>query len=389
MNILIVGYTYIKDSQRATFGFSPSPQNLFFLLPKIWKARFGKVIYHGPKEKNIFLTKTYFYHSRYPFIGGLLKGWMPNLPFILWRLRRKHNIKLVYSCSEPVLLTTLYLAFWTKLIGIKFVSYSWENIPYEKKYASGLKKFILRLTLFFSDGLICGTRECKDIHRPYMKDKPIEVFPMNGLDPGYFKRQDGPKVFKGIDLNDKIVFSFAGAVDKRKGVHIILEAFPKVLKELPLAHLVIVGSGDNDAIIQKEIEESGIFKHVTRIPWIDHSEVIKLFSISDVFLYPSVPYDDWEEQFGYAMAEASLTGLPVISTLSGSIEDIVLDGKTGILVPPNDPEALAQAMIRLGKDKEFRLRLGQAGREYTTSKLSHKVIAGKFHDFFESIINEK
>jgi len=389
MNILVVGYTYIKDSQRATFSFYPRPENVFFLLPEIWKARYGKVIYHGPKEKNTFLTKTYFYHSRYPFIGGLLKGWMPNFPFILWRLKRKHNIKLVYSCSEPILLTTLYLAFWTKLIGIKFLSYSWENIPYEKKYASGLKKFILRLTLFFSDGLICGTWKCKDIHRPYMKNKPIAVFPMNGLDPDFFKRQSGPKFFRGMNLDDKTVFSFAGAVDRRKGVHVIIDAFPKVLKELPSAHLIIVGSGDNDAVIQEKIEKLNLSGQITRIPWIEHSEVIKLFSISDIFLYPSIPYQGWEEQFGYAMAEASLTGLPIISTLSGSIKDVVKDGKTGILVSPNDPEALAQAMIRLGKDKEFRLSLGQAGREYMTSKLSHKVIAGKFHDFFESIINEK
>ncbi len=403
-NILVVGYTYIKDSHRATFSFypirgketlralaasngaGPQPENVFFLLPDIWKARFGKVIYRGPKAKNIFLTKTYFSHSLYPLIGGLLKGWMPNFPFVLLRIKRAHKIKLIYSCSEPILLTTLYNAFWSRMFGIKFVPYSWENLPYEAKRAAWFKKLILRLTLFFSDGLICGTKKSRLIHQLYIKNKPITVFPMNGLDPDFFKRQSGPKTFQGMNLEGKTIFSFAGAIDRRKGVHVIIDAFPLVLKELPSAHLIIVGSGDNDAVIQEKIEKYNLVGQITRIPWIEHSEVIKLFSISDVFLYPSVPYHGWEEQFGYAMAEASLTGLPIISTLSGSIEDVVKDGETGLLVLPNDFKALAKAMIRLGQDKELRIRLGQAGRDYTVSNLSHKVIAEKFHDFFESLI---
>lgn len=386
MNILVVGYTYISDSGRATFNFYPQPENVFFLLPDIWKARFGKVIYHGPKADNIFLTKTYFTHSLYPIIGGLLKGWMPNFPFVLWRLKRRHNIKLVYSCSEPNLLTTLYNGFWSKVFGIKYVPYAWENLPYEKKYAAGFKKLILRLTLFFSDGLICGTRKAKKIYEPYVGRKPIAVFPMNGLDPNFFKRQSGPKVFGDMNFDGKVIFSFVGAIDKRKGVHLIIEAFPEVLKKVPSAHLIIVGSGNNDAIIDEQIKKFNISGQVTRVPWIDHNEVIKLLSISDVFLYPSIPYEGWEEQFGYAMAEASLMGLPVISTQSGSIEDVIQDEKTGILVPPNNAEALGEAMISLGKNKELRVRLGDAGREYTDTNLSREVIAKKFYDFFKSLI---
>lgn len=385
-NILVVGYTYINDSQRATFDFYPRPENVFFLLPKIWKARFGKVIYHGPKAKNIFLTRAYFHHSLYPVIGGLLKGWMPNFPFVLLKLKSaKKNIKLVYSCSEPTLLTTLYLAFWSKLFGIKFVSFSWENLPYEKKSFPWFKKFIFRLTMFFSDGLICGTQKSKEINQPYAGHKPTAVFPMNGLNQDFFKKQNGPKTFRNVDFSDKVVFSFVGAIDKRKGVHLIVEAFPEVLKKVPSGHLIITGSGNNDAEVEKLIQKLNLSEKVTRVPWIDHNEIVKLFSISDVFIYPSIPHEGWEEQFGYAMAEASLMGLPVISTRSGSIEDVVKDEKTGILVPPNSASALAEAMIRLGQNKEFRESLGLAGREYTSENLSREAIAKKFHDFFESL----
>ena len=53
--------------------------------------------------------------------------------------------------------------------------------------------------------------------------------------------------------------------------------------------------------------------------------------MTDIFLYPSISYKGWEEQFGYSMAEASLMEVPVISTFSGSIEDIVINNKTVVL----------------------------------------------------------
>lgn len=386
MNILVVGYTYINDSQRATFDFYPQSEKVYFLLPDIWKARFGKVIYHGPKAKNIFLTKTFFNHSLYPVIGGLLKGWMPYSPFALLRLKLTKKVRLVYSCSEPTLLTTLYLGFWSKLFGMKFVSFSWENLPYDKKPLAWFKKLILRLTMFFSDGLICGTEKSKEINKPHGLGKPIAVFPMNGLNQDFFKRQSGSKSFRGLDFTGKTIFSFVGAIDKRKGVHLIIEAFPEVLKKVPSAHLIIVGSGQNDAEIEQKILNLNISGNATRFPWVNHEEVVKILSISDVFLYPSISHEGWEEQFGYAMAEASLMGLSVISTQSGSIEDVIQDGKTGILVPPDNAEALSEAMVHLGKDKEFRLRLGEAGREFTSNNLSREIIAKKFHEFFSSLI---
>ncbi len=388
-NILVVGYTYISDSQRETFNFYPNSDSVFFLVPDIWKSRRGKVVLHGPKGKNIFLTKTYFSHSNYPFIGGLLKGWMPAFPLVLLRLKWTKNIRLVYSCSEPALLTTLYNGFWSRILGVKYVPFSWENIPYgarHKGVGGLLRKFLLRLNLFLCNGLICGNRKSVDIHRSYMSHKPIAIFPMNGLDPDFFKPQGNSKIFQNVDLNNKTVFSFVGMIAMRKGIHLVLDAFPIVLEELPSAHLIIAGSGEDDAVIQQKIEKLNISEHITRIPWVNRDELIKLLSASDIFLYPSLPYRGWEEQFGYSMAEASLMGLPVISTRSGSIGDVVLDGKTGILVTPDNASVLGDAMIYLGKNKELLKQFGQIGREYALANFTHQVIAKKFYNFFESLI---
>ena len=77
--------------------------------------------------------------------------------------------------------------------------------------------------------------------------------------------------------------------------------------------------------------------------------------------------------------------LPVISTTSGSIEDVVINNKTGILVRPDDSEELFRAMILLAKDANLRTAMGQAGRRYIVENFSNKIIAEKFYEFFKKI----
>jgi len=142
------------------------------------------------------------------------------------------------------------------------------------------------------------------------------------------------------------------------------------------------------AKLQKEIdslaEKLGLRDYILRVPWLNQSELKELLSVSDVFLYPSLPFKGWEEQFGYSMAEASLMELPVISTRSGSIEDIVKDNHTGILIKPDNADELKNAMIKLGNDGKLRSLLGREGRRYIVKNFSHEVVAQKFWQFFHS-----
>ena len=85
------------------------------------------------------------------------------------------------------------------------------------------------------------------------------------------------------------------------------------------------------------------------------------------------------------MVEASLMELPVISTLSGSIEDVVVNGETGLLVRPDDVGELEEAIKKLGLDQELRIKMGQAGRHYMVENFSNKIIAQKFYEFFKKI----
>ena len=291
----------------------------------------------------------------------------------------------MYACSEPILLVTLYYALLTKLFQKKLILFSWENIPYDQKFRS-VSRFVhvllLRMNLWLADGLMCGNSEGVNVHRRYT-DIPIRTIPMNGVDPDRFR----PHAAEGHypELERKLVFTFAGAIGYRKGIHLILEALPSVLEHVPEAHVVIAGSGEYEKQIEDRIENLGLGEHVTRFPWVSHHELVRLMSVSDVFVYPSIPHGGWAEQFGYSMAEASLMELPVIGTQTGSMSDVVKSGETGLLVAPDDVRGLTDAMIALGKDRPLRERLGQAGRLYIADQFSHEAVAGKMHEFFVSV----
>ncbi|PIR41802.1 MAG: hypothetical protein COV30_01245 [Candidatus Yanofskybacteria bacterium CG10_big_fil_rev_8_21_14_0_10_37_15] len=386
MRILIAGFPYVRKNYSDTFDFYPQKDRIFFLLPKKWKAKKGKIVFSPPKKNNVFTVNAFFYHSEYPLIGGLLKGWMPSFPLFLFRFKRK--IDAVYSPSEPILLTTLYQGFWTKTFGLKHFIFTWENIPYERKF-NGInkliKKIILKLNLFFCDGVVCGNKKAKEILEKET-GKRLSIIPMSGVDVEFFNPH-----LENIDktkfdyLNNRLVFTFAGAIGRRKGIHLIIQALKDIIKEISNAHFILVGSGEYEREISDLLDKLNLGDYVTKIPWADREELRRILSVSDIFLYPSLPFGGWEEQFGYSMAEASLMELPVISTFSGSIEEVVLHNKTGILVSPDNVEELKGAMFILARDEDFRKRLGLAGRKYVNENFSHEVVAKRFYDFFEKI----
>ena len=376
--ILIVGYPYIRENYFKTFDSYPKVDSIFFVLPKIWKAKKGKLNFIPPVRKNVYTTNAYFYHSDYSFFGGVLKGWMPSFPSILIKLRKK--IDIVYSPSEPILLTTLYQAFWSKLLGKKHVIFTWENVAYESKFHGLnllLKKIILRLNLSFSDGVICGNRKSQDLFKKYTH-KPTAIIPLSGVDTNFYVRDEEL-------ARDKFVYTFAGAVGYRKGIHLVVEALRTISKEVPNAHLNIVGTGEYEEKLKQLVASHNLQDHITFTSWADKDGLKKILSLTDVFLYPSLSFGGWEEQFGYSMAEASLMGLPIVATKSGSIDEVVIDGETGILVAPDKSEELSLAMLKLARDSELRKRLGENGRKYIVDNFAYSVVANKFYNFFEQI----
>ena len=390
MKILISGYTYIRENLFEVFESYPEKENLHFILPSNWREKGGKVIYKTFKKPgfNIYNSRAFFFHSNYPIIGGLFKGWMPFFIFRFIWLRFTKGIDILYTTGEPNLLGTLYNAFWANILGVKHIFNFWENIPYgqkDKGFKLFFKKIIIKCNIALSDGALCGMKKAEDILRTFSKEIIIGRFLHGGFNEDRFKPGLEPKLRKELDLKNKFVFLFVGALGYRKGIHVVLDALSQLNNEFDNLHFIVVGSGEYERELKLKTENLKLHHMVTFIPWMANNDLPEVYNSADVFLYPSIPHKGWEEQFGYSIAEASLCGLPVISTKTGGIKEVLLDEKTGILVEPEDVFGLKTAMKRLIFDAALRREMGVYGRRFIIEYYSNKIIAREIYNLFKQV----
>ncbi len=142
----------------------------------------------------------------------------------------------------------------------------------------------------------------------------------------------------------------------QKGVNYGLVGFKLVADEFPNAHLVIAGDGPLRQQLEYEARAMDIHQRTHFLGWRD--DVPQIMAGLDIFLAPSL----WEG-FGLVLLEAMSKRLPIIASNVSAIPEVVADGETGILVPPRDSEAIAQALRLLLADKALRRHLGLVGED--------------------------
>lgn len=395
MKVVITGFAYSRQNFFDVFKSYPKKEDLIFILPSKWKVK-NSIVFKTPSAEGIKVYRSWtpFYNSNLPILGGLLKGWMPFLPWHLLKARFQGS-KMLYSASEPNLLTTIINAFWARLFGMQHMFFTWENISYEKKF-KGLRLFIgkllVKVSIFFSSAAICGNEKAVEIIKSCSRSIIIRKMPPHGLDPDLFYPLS-VEIIKNVRsqygyVESDFIFLFVGALGYRKGIHLAIEAFKKISSENKNARFLIVGTGEYEPALKKLSKDLNLSSGVQFIPWLSTDKLANLYGCADVFLYPSFSYRGWEEQFGYSIAEASLCGLPVISTKTGSVDEVIQNGRTGYMVEPGSVSALTDVMEKIIKDPMVRKTLGRSGRDYIVGNFSNKIIADKLYQFFKLIYAE-
>jgi alpha-maltose-1-phosphate synthase len=196
----------------------------------------------------------------------------------------------------------------------------------------------------------------------------------NGIDTGEYTPDPGTDVLTryGIEPGRPYVV-FVGRVTKQKGVPVLLRAAAGLD---PAAQLVLcAGQADTpelaaevDGLVSQLIaNRSGVILISGMLP---KREIIQLLSHTRVFACPSV-----YEPLGIVNLEAMACGAAVVASNVGGIPEVVVDGETGLLVPPSDPEALADALNILVRDADLAAAMGKAGRERAAAEFGWATIA--------------
>jgi len=156
---------------------------------------------------------------------------------------------------------------------------------------------------------------------------------------------------------------FVGRLVERKGVKNLIDAVRRMPAELR-ARLVVIGDGPERQALETRAKDSGLGDRVEILGRVSDEELRAGYARSDVLVLPSILDARGDtEGLGVVLLEAMSYGIPVVASDIGGITDIVEHDTSGLLVPPGDPAALAQALERLARDPALASRLGSAGEQ--------------------------
>jgi glycosyltransferase involved in cell wall biosynthesis len=173
-----------------------------------------------------------------------------------------------------------------------------------------------------------------------------------------------------------------GRLEEQKGFDVAIDAMRLIAREAPSVRLSIAGTGSLRPRLEGQIERLGLLDSVALLG--RHPDVDRLMGEADAFVHTA----RWEG-FGLVLLEAMRASLPVVATRVAAIPEVVEDGVTGILIPPDDPEAVAEAVLSLVHDPERARRLGDAGNARLCEHFSPAAMAAGVAAVYESVVSRR
>ncbi len=186
-----------------------------------------------------------------------------------------------------------------------------------------------------------------------------------------------------LGLPDGVLVVWSGRLLRGKGLDTLLEALARLAGDVPDLRLLLVGSGEGQALsIEDELRRrAGESDLAGRVLFAGRVERVEdALRAADVFVFPSV-----FEALGISLVEAAACGLPAVASRTGGIVDVVEDGRSGILVPPGDPAALAGGMRALGTDADRCAAMGREARRVALARFDERDGLDRYRAVFRGV----
>jgi glycosyltransferase involved in cell wall biosynthesis len=163
---------------------------------------------------------------------------------------------------------------------------------------------------------------------------------------------------------------------------LIIDAVGKIHEQIPALRCLFVGDGDMQEILANRITQLGLSTHFILAGWRD--DIPQVLSACDIFIMVSI-----NEGMGRAFVEAQAAGLPVIGTRAGGVPEVVDEGKTGLLVDPDDSEGLADAIVTLYNKRERLEEMAVRCRHWVDPRFNDETMVKKIEAVYQSVYEGK
>lgn len=229
------------------------------------------------------------------------------------------------------------------------------------------------------DGKIAVSLPAMDFVRQYFPGY-YNIIP-NGIDYDRFSCETAPLP----EFDDgKLNLLFVGRLEKRKGLRYLLEAYQTVKARVPASRLIVAGPVAGGARRYQDWVSRRGLNDVVFTGRVSHDDLARYYASCQIFCSPATG----QESFGIVLLEAMAAGKPIVATDIEGYRKLIEPGSDGLLVPPKDQTALAEALLSLADDELMRHRMGEAGRikarDYTWS-----AVAGRVLSYYQRLLNER
>ena len=298
-------------------------------------------------------------------------SFLREVPWYL-RLLRQERIALVHgntSASRRSLLQAAKLA----------------RIPYVQHVRNGMKKPAASVGCRYASRIIVNSDDAARSIRaePALHRKTLTIY--NAVDLNAYQATDTHR--EALGIGKRPVLGFVGQIVPRKGLHVLIEAMALIRDVLPDALLLIVGCAPPDDVAYEHacrtrVADLGISANVCFAGY--RRDVPTWMRTFDTFVLPSQA-----EPFGKVIIEAMAAGCPVVASRVGGIPEIIRDADLGILVEPESPRALADAVTGLLCDAARVSALAEAGRRHVHAHFGLRGMIERLQDLYDAILKEQ
>ena len=291
----------------------------------------------------------------------------------LQRIMREREIDLVHVNTSA----NICGAIAARLLGLPVV---WH--VREMMWRRFIRWVIFRLVLTCSTKVICVSEAVKQavLAGAKVPDDKFSVI-YNGVELAEYDRPvDRQNTLTELGIShDRIVVGTIGWLGPDKGIDVFLEAAASVAESMPETVFLIVGGGAWESDLKRlahrlQLEDKTYFTGWRR-------DVVPLYQIMDLVVLPSR-----SEGFGKALIEGMAARKPVVATRVGGIPEIVVDQETGILVPVDDPKALAEAILSLLQGQTRMVKLGEMGRRRVEQMFTWDMSVAKVEKVYAEVL---
>ncbi len=245
----------------------------------------------------------------------------------------------------------------------KLSSMRWHNfLPMQKRVAPKLNK------------IVCVSTPAKEdiIEEFLVDDKKIEVI-LNGIDIDKFV----PGSEDLVQVNR--IITTASADIPLKGLKYLVLALPEILRSFPKTTLTVIGKSPSNSEVSKIIDKLDLNNIISFRSEISEDEIVHLYHSSEIAVIPSL-----YEGFGFGAGEAMACGVPLISTHSGGLKEVV--GESAVKIMPSSSEEIEKAVINLFNNREKMKELSEKGRQRMENKFDWKLAASSYESSFKDVI---